>query len=272
MNLFKEMILSVYDFKSYKRFLENKKSKVFFFGLLLFSLYFALTILTPVIKFQVTTGGVRKMAEDMIPEFELKDGELWIEKPFEYEYEDTYIYIDTDPEMVFYGAEEMEPYLYDYSQVILMDSEKAIVKNEGQVQEIYFSDMTIEEFSKADLLGYLPYVYLFIGLGIVVIYIFMALLFFLGALIVALLGMIVASCMKYQLTFGQIYILALYSRTLPLLLKAVVSFLPFGIPFFWVINFGLSLLYISLAIQKLREQKLEQPLEFTSSEEESGWN
>lgn len=259
MNLFKEMFVSVYDFKSYKSFLKNKKSKIFFFGLLLISLYFIVTFLVPVVRLEAAIGS-------KIPEFELKDGTLWIAEPFELDYGDTYVYADTDPEMVFYEADEMEQYLQDYSKALLVDSEKMILKENGQVSEIYYSDLEIESFSKEELLGYLPYLYLISAVVLLVFYIVIAMLFFFGALIIALLGMIVASCMKYQLTFGQLYILALYSRTLPLLLKAIVSYLPFGIPFFWVINFGLSLLYVSLAIQKLKEQKLEKPLEFGSQD------
>ncbi|MCH5344337.1 MAG: DUF1189 family protein, partial [Acetatifactor sp.] len=80
-------------------------------------------------------------------------------------------------------------------------------------------------------------------------------LFFFGVLFVALMGMIVASCMNYKLTFGQLYLLGIYSRTLPLLIKALISFLPFHIPFFWVINFGLSLFIMIMAIKKMKEQE-----------------
>lgn len=40
MNIFKEMVLSIYSYGSYKEFLKNRRSKVFGFGLMLVLLYF----------------------------------------------------------------------------------------------------------------------------------------------------------------------------------------------------------------------------------------
>lgn len=263
MNIFKEMLLSIYSYKSYKEFLNNKKGKVFGFGVMLMLIYFVITIGIPFAKFQITTGGIAAIINDTLPDFELSDGYLWVDDVIEYEADGKYIYIDTNPEYVFYDAYEMKEYLYDYSQAILMDSEKIIVKDDGQVQGAYFSDLDWE-FSKDELIKFVPFVYIFIAIGMVLAYIWMTALFFFGVLLVALLGMIAASCMKYQLTFGQLYLLGIYSRTLPLIIKAVLSFLPFDIPFFFIINFGISLFIIILAIQKMKEQNLQKPLEFTS--------
>ena len=83
----------------------------------------------------------------------------------------------------------------------------------------------------------------------------MTALFFFGVLFVALIGMAVASALKYRLTFGQLYLLGIYSRTLPLIIKALVSFLPFRIPMFWAINFGISIIILALAIKKMKEQQ-----------------
>ena len=127
------------------------------------------------------------------------------------------------------------------------------------------------EYSKADLMALVPSIYVIIVIFMIIAYIFMTGLFFFGVLFVALIGMIVASCMKYQLTFGQLYLLGVYSRVLPLAIKAAVSFLPFNIPYFWVINFGLSIFILVRAIQHLKESMLQQPLEFHSSNDTVDW-
>lgn len=263
MNIFKEMALSIYSYKSYKRFLGNKSGKVFGFGLVLVLCYFFITMVIPLVGEVIKSGSIGKNLQEIMPDFELKDGVLWVDDVIEYDYGDQYIYIDTDPEYVFYNADEMQYYLYGYSEAILMDSEKMIIKTKGQVQELYFSDIAFQG-NKETLLKLVPFLYLFI-IGIYIfLYVCMTALFFFGVLFVALMGMIVASCMQYRLTFGQLYLLGIYSRTLPLLIKAAVSFLPFNIPFFFIINFGLSLLIIGCAIQKMKEQELRQPLEFTT--------
>ena len=254
MNIFKEMALSIYSFGSYKEFLQNKKGKVFGFGVMLMLIYFVITMLIPgLVTVFAPNGGIHTVLEN-IPDFELKNGELWIDDVVEIDQNGTYICIDTDPEFVFYDADDMEPVLREYTNAILVDSEKMIVKSEGQVQGIYFSDIE-GEFNKESLIGLLPMLYIGFVIGMFFIYIIATALFFFGVLFVALLGMIVASALRYQLTFGQLYLLGVYSRTLPLIIKAVVSFLPFNIPYFWVINFGLSVLLLFLAIKKMSEEQ-----------------
>ncbi|MDR1771786.1 MAG: hypothetical protein LBS02_14305 [Hungatella sp.] len=54
---------------------------------------------------------------------------------------------------------------------------------------------------------------------------------------------------------------------MPLLIKAIVSFLPFSIPMFGIINFALSLLCIVLGIQKRKEFDLQQPIEVVSEQD-----
>lgn len=262
MNIFKELVLSVYDSKSPKQFLENSKAKVFFFGVLLITLYFTIVVLEPLMELQIISGGIRKSAERHIPDFELSDNRLWIERPVKFDTDTSLLYVNTDAS--FELDSSVKKYMRGYSQVILMDSEKVIFKDQGQISQLYYSDLDIHSYTREALFEYLPYLYLFIAGVLILVYLFMTAFFFLGALALALLGMLVASCMDYQLTFGQLYILAVYSRTLPLLIKALLSFLPVGIPFFWIVNFSLSLLYISRAIKKLKEVKLTKPLEFTS--------
>lgn len=264
MNVFKEMIFSIYNYKYYPEFLKNRKTKVFGFGLLLVLIYFIITMVLPFAFSQLKTGGFANMLEENVPYFCLEDGILEVEDVIELEEDDMLIYIDTDPDYVFYDIYEDAEYLDDYSQALLIDSEKLIFKDSGELQQFYFEDLDMD-FDRDDLLKWIPYAYLFIAIFMVFAFIWDVAVFFFGVLFVALLGMIAASCMKKQLTFGQLYMLGVYSRTLPLLIKALVSFLPFSIPFFFIINFGISLAIIIAAIQQMKEQELTKPLEFTSA-------
>lgn len=271
MNIFKEMALAIYDYKSYQNFLNNKKGKVFGFGVVLMLFYWIITMGIPFGQILVGSDGLVNQIKENVPDFELADGVLWVDDVVEYEDSGIYVNIDTDPDSFFYDASELGDLLYDYSQVILMDSEKVIMKNNGQVQQYYFDELEGLEFSKDDLMGFIPFVYLWIAIIFILAYFWITALFFFGVLFVALLGMIVASCMKYPLTFGQLYLLGIYSRVLPLIIKAAVSFLPFDIPFFWVINFGISLLILGCAIQKMKEQRVQEPLQFSSSNGADGY-
>lgn len=265
MNIFKEMLLSIYSYKSYSEFLKNRPSKVFLFGIVLMLFYFLFYMPLPFAFSQLMDQTYAEAVEENIPDFELKNGYLWMEEPFEYEDGAMYVCIDTDPDYLFYNADEIGEYLYDYSQVILMDSEKLIQKNNGMIRELYFSDLGIE-LSKQTLLDLAPFIYLMIGIVSVISYVFMTAVFFFGVLFVALIGMIVASCMNYKLTFGELYLLGIYARTLPLIIKTIVRFLSFNIPFFFIINFGISILIIGCAIHHMKEKQLKAPLEFNSTD------
>lgn len=254
MNVFKEMGLSIYSYGSYSQFLKNRKGKVFGFGVLLVTIYYLVVYLIPVMINMVSPYGLVQGLRENVPDFELRDGTLWVEEVVEIDRSGTYILIDTDPYYVFYGADEMEEYFRGYPQFLLMDSEKMIVKSNGEVDELYFSDLDLD-FSREDLAEFIPWLYVIYFVIMFFAYFWIVGLFFFGVLFVALIGMIAASAMKCPLTFGQLYLLGIYSRTLPLLIKALVSFLPFGIPMFWVINFGLSVFIIIMAMRKMKEQE-----------------
>lgn len=266
MNIFKEMALSIYSYGSYGDFLKNRKGKVFGFSLVLMLIYFTVTILLPSATVIGTPSALAKTIRDNVPDFELKNGTLWVEETFELDRDGTYICIDTDPEYFFYDADQMKNFLYEYNQVILMDSEKMIVKNNREINTLYFKNADWE-FDRNSLMEFIPWIYAIYIIAMVIAYIWMTALFFFGVLFVALIGMIVKSSMNFELTFGQLYLIGIYSRTLPLIIKAVVSFLPIHIPFFWVFNFGISVFTIAMAIQKMKEQRQDNSMGFPSN----GW-
>lgn len=253
MNVFKEIFYSVYNYKYYPQFLKNKKSKVFGVGVLLATLYFTITMVLPVFFFMLR-GGFGALIEE-IPDFCLEDGILEVEESFEYEEGDMLVCIDTSPDFVFYDMDEMGTALSDYRQVILMDSEKIIVKDDGEVQQIYYDALGFD-FERDDLKVFAVYVYLIIALVMIFTYLMDVAFFFFGVIFVALIGMIIASSMDKKLTFGQLYVLGLYSRTLPLLIKALVNLLPFSVPMFWVINLGISTLILIFAIKHIPDRPI----------------
>ena len=162
-------------------------------------------------------------------------------------------------------------YLTNYEQVLIMDSEKAIFQSDNQFQSIYYSEIDPDLYMTKTLLlqEVAPYITTIIVMGLIVIFVGMELLFFFGVLFVALLGMIVASCMQYHLTFGELYKLGIYTRTTPLLIKALVSFLPISIPFYAVISMAISLAYLAGAIKHMKTPLLENG-ELSFQSEQSG--
>ena len=251
MNVFQEMALSIYSYRSYQQFLKNKNGKVFGYGVLLMLIYFTIVMVFPSFIGPNSIFEWKKSLQEDVPEFKLEDGILWTEDVIEVSTSISYIYADTTPGYTAQYSPEMAQNFRHYNNVIIMDSQKAVLKNNGQWQTVYFSDLGLE-FEKEDLTYFLPWLYVIYNIILVFIYVGMTALFFFGVLFVALIGMIIAAGMNVRLTFGQLYLLGIYSRTLPIIVKALVSFLPFDIPFFWVLNFGLSAVILALAINKMK--------------------
>ncbi len=272
MNVFSELIHSVYDLKSYGIFLKDKKRKTFLFGFLLVLIYFLVTVILPFVQFQVSTGGFVRIVEELVPDFTIADGRLDMEKQFEYAEGDTYIFIDTKNEDM--AQEKVIENLRRYSTVMILDSRNVIVKSNGQVQTLDIDDLDFE-ITKSELVEMAkPIVSLVLGLVMIIAFIFMEASFFFGVLFVGLFGMIVASCLQAKLTFGELYKLGIYTRTTPLIIKAVFSFLPVGIPFYPVISLGISLAYLAGGIRRMNTKELGgQPVVFYSEGmEEDRWS
>ena len=265
MNVFCELVHSIYDCKSYETFLKDRKRKTFLFGFLLVVIYFLLTMIVPFVRFQMSTGGIVKIVDEVVPDFAIADGRLDVEEQFEFAEGDTYFFGDTKDEAM---TEEMIlENLRRYGTVLIADSENLIVKSNGQVQTLQIADLDIEITKSEIITMFRPFVNLAIGIILVIVFLFMQATFFFGVIFVALFGMIVASCMQTKLTFGELYKLGIYTRTTPLLIKALLSFLPFGLPFFWIISLGISLGYLAGAMRSMNTQDLGgQPVVFHSEE------
>lgn len=209
----------------------------------------------------------------MVPDFTIANGRLDVEEQFEFAEGDTYFFVDTKNEAM--DEEMILENLRRYGTVLIADSENLVVKSNGQVQSLQISDLDIDITKSEIITMFRPFVNIAIAAVLVIAFLFMEASFFFGVIFVALLGMVVASCMQAKLTFGELYKLGVYTRTTPLLIKAVFSFLPFGLPFFWIISLGISLGYLAGAIRSMNTRDLGgQPVVFHSEEAalEDRWN
>lgn len=254
MNLFKEMFYAVKSPGSYHIFLKNKKFKIFSYGVVLLFLYFFLTIVVPFARFQLALGGVNGIVERYVPEFLYQDGILWVEEPIETDDGLTYVMIDTSPEFYLDDFSDYKSRFAGYQNVVITDGYEVLAKSEGQYIRASLEDILgPDSYDNDSIDTILPLINGILGAGIVIVFVAELAFFFFGILILSLIGLIVNSVTKAGLSFGHIFIFSIYSRTLSLAVKALVSFLPFGIPFFWVINFGISVIYLYLACKSIKK-------------------
>ena len=227
--------------------------------MLLVTIYFIIANVRGVIGVTDFMGNLEPMICQNVPNFSLQNGKLSMEKPLDLNEDGLLVSIDSNADWVMSMTEsEWRRALTDYDQVMIADKNGIVMKNNGKIQmSAWPTDL---EFNREDLIGFLPY----ISVGIVIFYLFYYVgavgVYFFAALFVALVCMIIASIQKYRFTFGQIYLMSIYGKTLSLLLKGVfrlagVSGLPVIGSFLGLMYFIISCVYVCIAMSHIENER-----------------
>lgn len=258
MNIFAELVHSVYDFKSYPGYRKNRGGKAFLYGLLLSVVYLLAAVLLPAVITVAGFGGFGGMAREAIPNFKLEDGRLWVEEPVEIQQYDSYqggicFRVDTDHPIT---EEITDVDLLAFDQVLVLDAENGIVKAEGgSVIRFSYSDFDLGEWDRESFLQELvPLIPVVIWVMVIIMVCAGFFDFFAGAFVVAVIGCILSAVMGSRLKFGELYKLAIYARTPAMVIKIIYSWIPIVIPYFYVISFGISAFYMWKAMQHIKEE------------------
>lgn len=258
MNIFAELIHSIYDFKSYKGFQENSWPKTLLYGVLLGTIVIFVTLFLPLLMLLVPAGGMEGLAREYVPEFVLEGDEFWIEEPVEYtQYSpgqgNILVKADSDRPI----TEEMTRVdLLAYDQALVIDAHHVLLKLQGQVRTFTYSEIGIGDWTKERLIKEaMPYIkVIFWGVDLILWWVLL-LAFFGGALMIAWIGKLMVSMQGKEISFGSLYKIAIYTRTAPLLLKMIYMWIPVTIPFFVLINMGISCFYMWKAIEVADEDE-----------------
>lgn len=251
MSSFCDMARAVGKPSAYPEFVKYKRGRVFGYGVLIFTLYFILRVLTPVMIFQIQVGGFSGILEDGFPVFQVSKEGLWVEEPRVFI--GNGMFVRADPG-IYVNPEEVKRLDGRFESVFIMDGEKLLFRRNQDTKIFYYREFGNLTFGSRDVQKILGPVWWFLVLLFLVIsYLGMGVLFFFGVLMLALMGKALARLRKAEIGFGQLYILALYGRTFSLLLKGFLSVCGIRVPFFWVLNFGLTLLYMDGAVRGIRD-------------------
>lgn len=260
MNVFAEMIHAVYDFKGYGRFLKNGKAKTFLYGLLLSLICAFVSLILPV-AVVMPDGGTEQLIREEVPDFSLEDGKLWFAKPVEYSQYDSvqggvYILINTDRPVT---QEISDIDLVAFEKAVVMDEENILLKTNGEIVRASYSDFDLGSWDRDTLFTeLLPLIRAALwGISVLMV-LFSVIGFFAGALFTAVIGVVIRAVWKCSLDFGDLFKLAVHARTVPMLIKMVLAWFPVWIPFYLVVNFGISAVYMWRAILYLGKEQREQ--------------
>jgi hypothetical protein len=245
---------SVIDFKFYRSIKNNKFSRSFVYLLLLFLvIYFIGGTKT----FIVTRIAVNEFAANVninIPEFKLENGEFSFEGEMPY-----YISSSTNEAFVIDTTGQVtENVLKDVSSGMLITKDNVYMKNnEVETRKFSLTELKGITVTKTDVIEFLPKLS-----WIVLIFIVFAFIFALGwkllnGVILALLGLIVNAIMKTKLQFRSLLNISIYALTLPMLVQLAVNLSGYSVPYFGFIYWGISILYVVLAIKSCKDEASE---------------
>lgn len=267
-NIFSELALSCFSLESYNAIKNNGFGKRLLYHLLLTIVLFAISICIPYGRFVAETGGVQGILEKYVPDFQVVDGELYLEKPVNISDDDYFFVVDDTCyfeyyEGVFYKYDEalgqMQEYVDvdRYESVILADYEKLIMYSSDEgYRELYFSDIAdmFGDFNRQSVVdfcnGFVPVVGIIIFIGV-----FIGILW--NSFISAIILLIISKIQNRELPFIQLYTIALYARTPFSIIFAILGALSIIVPFKSIIIFAAVGVYTAFILKNLSFESTE---------------
>ena len=233
MDGFQDFLISLRDYRRYPELLKNGKKRVFAFGALLIFLFWLFTVAVPYAAFQLKTGGIAPIIREHVPEFSLTNGKLDVPGGYHFSSGTLYVDVNTEPGHLLDPEDrQIRTRMALSDAVVLADSEKIIygagaagtgATSGPRVQ--YFSAFGDITFTKADLINEAPQIEHMYRLFGGMLYFFHLVMFFTGCVVIAIFGQIFSGFTRTPVTFGQVYQLSVYTRSVPLLVKGVLGML-----------------------------------------------
>jgi len=192
---------------------------------------------------EIFTGQV----QERLPDFRFAKGELDVKgnQPIEINSDRATIIIDTS------GKTTSDILSQRQGDLILLTRDRAITRQGVKVQEVPFQQIPLE-FNKGQLISLIPqlkYLVILFAIWFLVVWLVAKLLW---ALLLALVGLIIAATLKIKLSFGQIYNISAYALTLPVFLD-IIRDVTYPLPYFGVLYWLVGIVYVYLAIKAVRE-------------------
>lgn len=249
MNLISQFVNSLGKFQAYKYFVKQSLGKAFLY---LFLVSILLGGIGGIKFLSDFNSGINEVVQDFqsgVPDFQLKNGELEVNADMPYMIEDDQngvVIIDTT------GTND-ETILNDYENGIFI-SKHGVVNKENMFKTTKFDFSSLQgiTITKEKVVNWLPYLKWLSVLIIVFGFIFYFIGKLISVLIVSVCGIAIQSILKHKIGFKNLYKLAIYAMTLPILVNTIIDLTGLSIPYFTLIYYGIALLYLWMAIKALK--------------------
>lgn len=248
--LFKSFLNSTYNFKSYNLFICQNLSKAVLYLILLAFLSSTLTIIANSFSFKKDFAYLTEVLNNKMPSFILENNELNVEGSMPIVYEDgiNIFVIDT--------INEIDPTEYNsYNSAFLLGKKNIVFKDSTpNFKTLNYSSLqltspvTSEDFN--ELIKILGSVGIIILLGFIFIFLFIGKLISVF-LIMPLAALVISSILNKKLSYGNLIKLSAYALTVPILLKTFFAVISINVPVFFIVYYGIGILYLTFAIKNI---------------------
>lgn len=251
MNFFNQVKDSVIDFKFYRNIKDNRFAKTFLYLLLLLLVIHSMITARDFLLVKNVMERASYELSANIPDFQMKDGKFRFEGKMPY-----YITSSTNELFVIDTTGTVGPdVLKDVIAGVLVTEDTVYLKNNLQSQSINLADFKGLEFNKQSVINFIPKLSWMVLIVMMVGFIFVLGWKLLNAVLLALLGILINSTYKTDLKYKQLFNFSVYALTLPMLIKLAVDIAGYPIPFFSIIYWSISLVYMSFAIKTYKESE-----------------
>ena len=245
----RKFINSLYNFKAYNVFFNQSIGKGILYLFLLCICLSTIGNIFTAFSLNTAFNEAQDAVDNDIPDFSFSNGQLNVDgdMPIILDEGQTLFYIDT--------KNDVDSSVLDkYTSGIILTKDKMIQKqNTAQIQTFDLKQMQDISFNKADLSPALKSIKL---LAIILMFIFFPLGSFIGKLIssfviMGLGGLIINAILNKNLKYTDCVKLGMYSLTIPIIIKLIVGIIGINISFFFVLYYGIALLYLFLGMKAL---------------------
>jgi len=244
MKIINQFLISIYRFDEYNKLAALKGAQVFIYELILFTVTTIIS-LVPILFIFTSSGGTEGIIKKFVPDFKIENGTLEANSNV-FNENGTLIIVDgknTRSEFDLKGS----------ANGIIFDKEKIIINNGLRQQIVYYNDLLkelgINKFEKADIFKYVSEINIFLGIFISIGILTLIISETFGIFFTSILAIIINLFLKKNIKYPELLKISVYSRTLYLILSAILALFGIGLDFIFIAV--LNIAYLFFAIKKI---------------------
>lgn len=248
MSLFTIFRKSLYCFNEYINLIKIGKFKLFLYTIIL-SIIFSLTYLAQFNYSYIKLGGTKQILQEYVPDFKIENENLYVNDVIEYTNYPVKILVDTQNETSISDFS-------DFSNVILITSDKIFLKSSSLIQEISIKEISssLNIYSKEDLINSSVLINSIYKQVLVFVYIFSLIFSYIIIIIMLILLTFIVKLYFFRdkslnISFKQIFRITALANTLPLLSNLI--FVILGLTTHLFIYLGMFLVIIYLVSKEI---------------------